>query len=345
MSHIPIVSIIVPCRNERNYIEECISSILGQERPSSGNFEVLVVDGMSTDGTRDVLKSLAVRNASLRVMDNPRGITASAMNIGIDAARGRYVAILGAHTEYAPNYIRQCVELLEEHPEVCCAGGPIISRGKSLFGQAVAAAMSHPIGVGNAKHRFPDYEGYAEAVCFPVFRKTIFETAGLFDESLIRNQDDEFYYRLALAGEKTFLSPRARCTYFVRETPAMLFRQYFQYGFWRLAVVRKHRTPASIRQIVPATFVLLLLLSVLAWLFLPGRWHLAGALIPAGYGVGLFAAGIGVALKQESMVGFLFPVAAAILHLAYGAGFLWGLIRSRKMESEPMDGKRTVLAG
>ena len=122
---------------------------------------------------------------------------------------------------------------LEEHPEACCAGGPILSHARSRFGQAVSQAMSHPVGIGNAKHRFGNYEGYAEGACFPVFRKEIFDKVGLYDETLVRNQDDELNYRIARIGGKVFISPRAKCTYYVRETPWQLFRQYFQYGYWK----------------------------------------------------------------------------------------------------------------
>jgi succinoglycan biosynthesis protein ExoA len=307
-------------------------SILAQI-PPTGGLEIIAVDGISDDGTREILERLAAQTTKLRVVDNPACLTACAMNLGIREAQGRYVAILGAHTEYAPDYVYACVELLDARPDVCCVGGPITSQGKSVFGQAVAAAMSHPLGVGNARHRFPGYEGYAEGACFPVFRKAVFEKVGLFDEDLIRNQDDEFYYRLAQAGEKVFLSPQARCVYFVRETPAQLFRQYFQYGFWRVAVMKKHRAPASIRQIVPAVFVLLLLVSVLIWLALPAWGQVMGAVLPVGYGAMLFSAGLYIARREGWRVGLLFPVAAAILHLAYGTGFLWGVLAGKRKRS------------
>jgi succinoglycan biosynthesis protein ExoA len=222
----PIISIVVPCRNERNHIEACLKSILSQQLPF-GDLEVIVADGMSDDGTREILMRMAKEDRRLRVVDNLSRTTPCGFNAGIKAARGQYVGILGAHTQYASDYVRTCVKLLEEHPEVCCTGGPIISQGRSSFGRAVAVVMSHPVGVGNARHRFPDYEGHAEGACFPMFRREVFEKVGLYDENLIRNQDDEFNYRLTRAGEIVFISPRARSTYFVRETPSQLFRQYF----------------------------------------------------------------------------------------------------------------------
>ena len=221
----PAVSVVVPCRNEQAHIETCIRSILAQDTPEGG-LEIIVADGMSGDGTRRILERLAAEDDRLLVIDNPGRTAPCGRNAGIRQARGQYVAILDAHTEYARDYLRRCVELLDEHPEVCCSGGPIISRGRTAFGRAVAAAMSHPIGVGNARHRFPDYEGYAEGACFPMFRRETFEQVGLFDEALVRNQDDDFNYRVAQAGGKVFISPSARCIYYVRESPRDLYWQY-----------------------------------------------------------------------------------------------------------------------
>jgi glycosyltransferase involved in cell wall biosynthesis len=324
-----MVSIVIPCYNERQHIETCVRSILSQERPSGG-LELIVVDGLSNDGTRDILKALASQHPELRVVDNPKRVTPCAMNIGIREARGQYVAILGAHCQYASDYIKICDDLLHEHPEVACVGGPAVSMGKGIFGRAVAAAMSHPVGIGNAKHRHPAYEGYAEGACYPVFRKEVFEKIGLYDEMLVRNQDDELNYRLAKNGEKVFISPRAGYTYFIRESPYKLFRQYFEYGYWRVAVLRKHRVPASLRQVVPPLFMFLMLAAVVVGLSLPGWWRLTGIVVPLVYGTTLLIVGLCQAYKTEWRVALLFPLAAMIMHTAYAAGFLWGVLRSRQ---------------
>ncbi len=325
----PMISVVVPCRNEKNYIESCVRSILVQKSPLS-DLEVLVVDGMSEDGTRDILANIAKGDPRLRVLDNPSLATPAALNIGIRASRGQYVTNFGAHAEYALNYLQTCLELLQEHPEVSCAGGPIISRGKGPFGQAVAEAMSHPVGVGNAKHRLPYYEGYAEGACFPMFRKEVFKKIGLYDEKFIYAEDDELNYRLALGGDKVFISPRARCIYYVRETPLRLFQQYFRYGAARVAVLRKYRRPASFRQIVPPAFIGLVLISLIVGLWLPGWWRLMAIVIPLLYAVVLFAVGIGVMVTRGWLVGLLFPLAAAILHVSYALGFARGILKGNR---------------
>lgn len=327
-----MLSVIIPCRNERRHIEACVRSILDQERPSGG-MEVIVADGLSDDGTREILKRLAKEHPELRMVDNPRHLTPCAMNAGIREARGRYIAILGAHCDYAADYLRTCVELLDEHPEISCAGGPIISAGRSLFGQAVAAAMSHPVGIGNAKHRHPNFEGYAEGACYPVFRREVFETIGLYDEMLVRNQDDELNYRLTTQGGKVFLSPRARSTYFVRETAKSLFRQYFEYGYWRVAVIRKHRMPASFRHLVPLLFLIGLIASFTLAVIVPNGWHFLMLAGPCVYALILGAVGIHLSRRAGWKVGALFPIAAATMHIAYAIGFIWGLFKGAQASS------------
>jgi succinoglycan biosynthesis protein ExoA len=321
-----MLSVVMPCRNERQHIEACVRSILAQERPPGG-IEIIVVDGLSDDGTRELLQTLAKEHPELRVVDNPRRVTPCAMNAGIREARGRYIAILGAHCQYAPDYLSTCVALLHEHPEVSCVGGPAVSTGKGLFGQAVAAAMSHPVGIGDAKHRYPTYEGYAEGACYPVFRREVFDKIGFYDEMLVRNQDDELNYRLAKHGEKVFLSPRARYSYFIRETPSKLFRQYFEYGYWRVAVLRKHRIPASFRQVVPPLFMAVMLTSVILGLSLPGWWRLTAGAIPMLYGVSLLTVGAMQSHKTGWRVAGLFPVAVTIMHVAYAMGFVRGMMK------------------
>jgi len=329
----PSVSVVVPCRNEKEHIEGCIRSILSQEYPKD-KIEFIVVDGMSDDGTRDVLLRVMEEDSRLKIVDNPKRITPCARNIGIREAYGEYVAILDAHTVYASSYICTCVKLLEEHPEVCCVGGPIISMGKGFFGRATAAAMSHPLGVGNAKHRFPNYEGYAEGACFPVFRKEIFDKVGFFDEDLVRNQDDEFNFRVALSGEKVFLSPRAQCTYYVRESPAELFWQFFQYGFYRVVVLRKHRLPISLRHFVPIIFFSLVCVASLSGFWLSGWWNLIAVSLPMVYVLTLIMAGISLRGKLGILVGLVFPFAAATIHFAYAVGFAWAFFKGASLRTE-----------
>lgn len=342
--HVPLISGVIPCRNEKAHIESCIRSLLAQ-KTSLFELELLVVDGMSEDGTRDILKRLMQSNSNLQMLDNPRTSTPAALNIGIQAGSGDYIAILGAHAEYGPNYLETCLKLLNEHPEACCVGGPIISRGKGLFGQAVASAMSHPLGIGNAKHRLPNYEGYAEGACFPMFRRRVFADVGLFDERMVYVEDDELNYRLAKRNEKVFISPRAKCAYFVRETPSRLAQQYFRYGAARVAVLRKYRIPASIRQLVPPAFIGLLLIGLIVSPWLPGWWRILTVLLPGIYMVTLIFAAIGQIEASGIQVAARFPFAVVIMHSAYALGFFSGSLKGHPALVPAIDGQRPSTAG
>ena len=327
----PTISVVMPCRNEKVHIEACLRSVLAQE-PLQGGMEIIVFDGMSDDGTRDILTRLKEEDSRFKVVDNIKQITPCARNLGIRAARGKYIAILDAHAVYAPTYIHTCVDFLEEHPEVCCVGGPITAVGKGIFGCATALAMSSIWGVGNAKHRFPNYEGYAEGACFPVFRREIFDEVGLFDEELIKNQDDEFNFRIARSGGKFYLLPRAQCTYYVRESPRQLFWQYFQYGFYRVRVLKKHRLPIAFRHFIPVLFFSAMgTLFLLSFMF-NGWLKLAGLVLPTVYGSILGLGAVSVAIKKGIGVGLWFPVAAFILHFAYALGFVWECLGARKVD-------------
>jgi succinoglycan biosynthesis protein ExoA len=320
----PIVSVIIPCRNEEKYIEKCLSSLLNQKEVKD-ICEILIVDGMSTDATRAIVSEISNNQSQVILLENPQHSTPHALNVGIKNSKGEFIAILGAHAEYANDYLTTCLELFNQHPDVSCAGGPIISKGKNSFAKATALAMSSVIGVGNAKHRFPEYEGYAEMACFPVFRKNVFDKYGLYDESLIRNQDDEFCFRLTRGGEKIFISPKAKSAYYVRESPISLFKQYYQYGFWRVAVLKKHKIPISYRQQVPIIFYALIILLAIFGLVFDNL--ILSVLFPVLYLLIIIAFSIPILLKEKLAIAIRFPVAVLVLHLSYAFGFFNGMIK------------------
>lgn len=321
----PVISVVIPCRNEKDFIVKCLNSILSQEN-LPGGIEIIIVDGLSDDGTRELISNFMINYSNIRMIDNPHKVTPYALNIGIKNSKGNYITIMGAHAEYDSNFLSQSISLFTLHPEVACVGGPIISLGNNMFSEAVALAMSRAIGVGNAKHRFPDYEGYAEMACFPTFRKDIFDTIGYYDENLIKNQDDEFCFRLTRNGKKVFISPKVKSRYYVRNTPAGLFRQYQNYGFWRVAVIKKHKMPISLRQIIPTLFFIVLLgCFLLAIIF--GNW-LIGMTLPILYISALFLFSLKITLEKNQL-SFLvnLPLAIFVLHFSYAYGFVKGLLK------------------
>lgn len=317
----PSVSVIMPIRNERGFIEEAIRALLAQERPPA-SLEIVVVDGMSDDGTREIVTRLAAEDPRVRLLDNPQRIVSSALNIGIAATTSEVIIRVDGHTRVAPDFIRSNLELLAEHPEASSVGGPIAHRGKTLLARGIAAAMSSRFGVGGASHRNEDYEGYAEGAVFPAFRRTIFDVVGLFDEALVRNQDDEFNFRITNGGGKIYISPRVKHDYFVRGSLKALARQYLQYSYWKVAVFRKHKKVISARHLAPVVFVVGAPVCVAAAPVMPI------ALAPLGaYATLLLSTAAATAIRERSIrVGAITGVAIATMHVAYGTGTLLGIV-------------------
>lgn len=315
------ISIVIPCFNEKDYIGRCLDSFMAQTVPQDC-FEVIVVDGLSTDGTVDILKEYAGRYPSIRMVENPERLTPIALNRGVKSALAPVVAIFGAHSYAAPNFIEQNLSTLER-VEAGCVGGTIETIGADRVSRAISYAMSSPFGVGNALFRFTKKEQYVDTVAFGAYRREVFESVGLFDEMLVRNQDAEFNYRVVTGGYKIYLNPAIKSFYYSRSSLRRLWSQYHQYGYWKTRVIRKHRKPQSVRQLIPVTFLLTLLFSLLGGLVTPYSLLLFGTVS------GLYStANLFVTLKICRRRGFshLIPLFLSfpILHLSYGSGFIRG---------------------
>lgn len=333
MDHLrPLVSAIVPCRNENGYIEKCVRSILAQENVPGG-FEVIVADGMSDDGTRTILEELAREDPRLRILDNRGCIVSSGINAAIRGARGRYIAIMGAHSRYASDYLRRSVEVLE-NSSADNVGGAMKCEGTSWFQRACAAAHHSPFSAGGARWHDLSYEGPADTVFGGVYRREIFDSIGLFDEELLRNQDDEFNLRLIRAGGLIWQSPKIRSWYAPRDSIKSLFLQYLQYGHWKVRVVQKHRIPASIRHLVPGAFVLALLVLPLVALFLPAAGWLWLALAGTYVNANLVASFVTAARAEWRLLPLL-PAVFACYHFGYGFGFLCGVVNFCVLHRSP----------
>jgi succinoglycan biosynthesis protein ExoA len=318
----PAVTVIVPCRNEARHIDACLHSVLAFESPPGG-FEVIVADGRSDDGTREIVTRIAAEDSRVRLVDNSGRTTPSGLNAGIRAARGEIIARIDAHTEYAPDYLRQCVEVLHE-TDADDVGGPWVARGHTYLQRSIAAAFNSPFAVGGARGHRVAYEGEADVVYLGCWRREVLERIGLFDEELVRNQDDELCFRLLRSGGKIWQSPRIRSWYTPRDSLHGLLRQYWQYGYWKVRVIRKHRVPASLRSLVPGCFVASLFLLALAAPALPAA-RLGLAALLGVYLLALLAASAGVAARAGWTLFPSLPAVFACFHLGYGLGFLFGL--------------------
>jgi len=322
---LPFVSVIMPIRNEASFIERAIKSILDNDYPAE-KVEILVVDGMSDDGTRRTVARLSEGDGRVRMLDNPKRIVPAAMNIGIKAARGDLFIRVDGHAEIPADFITRSVECLLDHPDAWVVGGYIETIAHDYTGRAIASAMRSPIGVGNSRFRLGDYEGWVDTLAFGTHHKWIVEEIGYFDEELVRNQDDEFNLRMILAGGKIWMSRSIQCTYFSRRSLRKLWRQYFQYGFWRIRTLQKHKRPAAFRQLVPLLLVLSMLsLGTVGLLWRP-LWILLA--VEAGlYLLGLAAGALDVGRRSGWRFAPMAPLVFVILHFAYGLGSLWGGIR------------------
>jgi len=337
MENFPLVSVIMPVRNEARFIERSLRAVLSQDYPRD-RIEILVADGMSEDETRAIIGQLQQQAKNLKIVNNPGKIVATGLNAALRLARGEIIVRVDGHCEIAPDYLRQCVShILNDH--VNAVGGPVETIGESYIARVTAAAMSSRFGVGGSAFRLPNSQTqFTDTVAFPAYTREIIDRAGPFDEELVRNQDDEYNYRLRGLGLKILLASDIRSRYYSRATLSGLWRQYLQYGYWKVRVMQKHPRQMQPRQFLPPLFVIaisLLLLS--APLLAAGKILLAAAVL--AYAVLAIAGSIGPARETGWKVLPLLPLAFLIIHSAYGLGFLTGLLRfsnrwgDRKMTS------------
>ncbi|MEX0786314.1 MAG: glycosyltransferase family 2 protein [Dehalococcoidia bacterium] len=319
----PFVSVIVPMRNERRYIERCLKSLADQDYPRD-RFEVIVVDGSSDDGSREAAESLRDDVPNLRIVDNRGKHTARGLNIGLAFAQGDVIARVDAHAAVAPGYLREGVAALAR-TDADVVGGPIETLGDGPAGEAVALAISSPFGVGNAVFRYSEKEQWTDTVAFPAYRRDVFDRIGPFAE-IDGGEDDEFHYRLRDAGGRVLLTPAIRSTYYARRSYWELARQYFGYGQAKVVVLSRHPRRTRMRQLVPSVFVLALVASAIVALF-GGMLMLPVAVLGGAYLAASLAVSLAIASKRGWRYAFRLPLAFACMHIAYGLGFLSGLAR------------------
>jgi len=322
----PKVSVIMPVRNEAEYIEKSLGSVLKQDYPAD-RMEVIIADGMSEDGTRDSVLKIIKDNGCfpVRVIDNPGLIVPTGLNAALKIAEGDIVIRVDGHTEIANDYISQCVSALNRTGAEN-VGGRMDAQGIGSFGQAVALATSNPFGIGGGRFHYSDKEEYVDTVYMGAWKKEVFEKFDILDEELVRNQDDEFNYRLLKNGCKILLCPQIKSKYVNRSSIKSLWRQYFQYGYWKVRVLQKHPLQMRLRQFVPATFVIALISSAFIAPFSESIRILL-ILIAGSYIAGNLLASGQIAWSKGWRHFPLLPIVFAVLHLSYGTGFLVGLVR------------------
>ena len=323
---VPLVSAIIPCRNETSWIAKCLESIIDNDYPKD-RIEVFVVDGMSNDGTRAVVESYDQRYPFIRLLENPKKTAPAALNIGIATAQGEVIMRMDAHNEYPANYISGLVGWLEKSG-ADNVGGLWITRPseETPMAQAIAIGLSHPLGVGNAYYRTGVRRPrWVDTVPFGCYRREVFDRIGVFDEELVRNQDDEFNLRLQRHGGRILLVPEVTSVYYARGSLGKLCQMNYQYGYFKPLVVRKVGRIMTLRQLVPAMLILALAATALgafvSWIALA---IFAGILF--AYSTIILACSASAALKHGVRCALDLCVVFPVIHFSYGWGYLKGVL-------------------
>jgi GT2 family glycosyltransferase len=325
MTIFPRVTVIVPCRNEERHLAACLDSILATAYPHD-RLEILVVDGASRDGTRAIADRYA--SHSVRVLSNPAGTAPAGMNLGIQHAAGDVIARMDAHASYPAEYLPRLVEALDL-TGADNVGGVLetLPASRNVVARAIAAACSHPFGVGNSQFRIgATTNRWVDTVAFGCWKRSLFNWLGMFDEELVRNQDDELNHRLLARGGRILLVPAVTAQYFARETLGQVARMFYQYGHYKPLVAKKVGRVMTLRQLAPPALTLGLLITAAFAPFL-ALARVMGGTLAVVYGGAVLAA----ALRLVPRLGFGAALTTAavfpIMHLSYGWGFLTGLIR------------------
>lgn len=325
-----LISIIVPCFQERNYIEAMVDSVARQTMNAT-NFELIVIDGGSNDGTLEVLQKLAEKYCFLKLLHNPHKTAPYALNLGIKHAKGQYIARMDVHAKYPDSYLETlyaAARVTGADNVGCCMD--TLPGDNSEAAQAIALALSHPFGVGNSYFRIGIKNNKeVDTVPFGFYKRDLFDQVGLFDTEMPCGEDDEFNARITQAGKKILLIPADHIQYFARESYGKLARMMYNYGFFRPIANTKLKRPANIRQFAPLILVLLLSLSLLLSPFMPVFFYLFISLITV-YLLGNSLSAFHVLKKESgsSSLSLWFKVIAGFVtcHFSYGYGYLRGLL-------------------
>ncbi len=324
---LPLVSVVIPMLNEAANIRRCVESILEQTYPTD-RLEVVVVDGISEDGSRDILAELSATYDNVSFYDNPLRVTPRALNIGIQNARGEVIIILGAHTKINPDFIERNIHYMLTRGEVC-TGGTQINVGDTWLQQAIGVGMASKFGIPTAPYRYETKPRYVDTVVYAAYRRELLQEVGLFDEDLHIAEDAELNWRIRQAGHKIFFSPEIVSYYYPRPTLGKLFKQFFNYGLMRINVVKKHADAFKLLHLVPALAVLggitLAALSFVNIIFLYVLLAAAGL-----YGAGILLGAVIEAKRTRWSYLPALPLVFFTLHAGFGIGFIIGLFKSQK---------------
>ncbi|MBR4267255.1 MAG: glycosyltransferase [Bacteroidales bacterium] len=323
-----MLSVICPIYNEEKYIAKCIDSVLKQDYPKE-DMEIFFIDGMSGDRTVQIVNEYCVKYPFIKLLENPHRVVPYAMNIGIKASKGEVILRLDGHCEYPQNYFSCLVDNLKKY-DADNVGGVFITLpcNETNISYAIAECLKNPFGMGNSLHRIGAKENVkTDSVPFGCFKREVFDKVGLYDEELIRNQDDELNARIIKNGGSIYLIPTLGIKYFVRDKVAKVRKMFYQYGLFKPLVNKKLGQAATVRQFVPPLFVAALICGLALSFFSKIFLWLYLAFLTLYFAIGIFM-GIKSAksTKRASMI-FLMPWIFFNVHLSYGWGYWVGLFK------------------
>ncbi|GMR25276.1 MAG: glycosyltransferase family 2 protein [Ignavibacteria bacterium] len=310
-----MITVLCPTYNEAEYIEKVLKFFINS---SPSEKELLLIDGGSTDGTKNIINEWTNRYSNIHLLENENKYVPFALNIGIKNSNGDPIIRLDAHTEYANDYLEKIVETFEK-TGADIVGGPMNAVGKTNFQIAVAQATSTVFGIGDSKIHKGKYKGESDHVYLGAWQRKLFDEIGYFDERLLRNQDDEFHYRARSLGKRIYLNPDIKSYYYPRSSLSKLIKQYFQYGLFKPIVLRKIKSEIKLRHLVPFIFVIYLLSLPLAYKF--PYWLLPIILYFLVISWNVLRSKLNVKIKLYLFI--IYPV----IHISYGVGFMFGILK------------------
>ncbi len=314
------VSILLPIRNEAKFISKTIHSIFQQDYPNE-MLEIIIADGNSDDGTKKELDKLKKQYNSLKVIDNPELTMPKGFNLALSASTSEFILMLGGHSIIPKNYISKSVENIIIN-NADCSGGVLNTIGEGFWGKIIASTISSIFGVGNVSFRVQNAKpGYVNSVPYGCYKRIVFEKLGLLDEELKRNQDDEFNFRIIQAGMKIWQDSSLVINYYCRSTLRKLFKQYFEYGLYKVRVIQKRNQIISLRHLVPTIFFISLLIPYFSFYSLIAYFNTSL----------FFSIKIG---KFNIFKWFACQISFFVIHFSYGIGFLYGLFRFKSLWSK-----------